>query len=360
MPRHFLDLEGAATVATEPLRLTHRAVADLRRAHAMGVVHGDAGLGKTFAVEDAMLTSTQMAEACWTSVGSRLTLRQLTLDLLGLLTRRQFDTTRHKATYELIEILAERPRLLILDESQRLSSDGIELLRHLHDHPATQFALLLVGGNGCWEVLSREPMLRSRIYRRIHFQPLSPQQVLEVLPGYHPLYAQTDPDLLSLVDESYAHGNWRAWASFTRTALELATQTGRVRLLRQLHDPELAALGAAALLLGRPDPADQAAARVYVTEDAHSIATADERVLQVPEYARGLLRGWSRRELLPPAWALDVAETYLVLRLEEAGRYVGLPLLDPASPQLPPTAWHERADPGAALLAWLTRSRWIR
>jgi hypothetical protein len=77
------------------------------------------------------------------------------------------------------------------------------------------------------------------------------------------------------------------------------------------------------------------------------------------EYARGLLRGWSRRELLPPAWALDVAETYLVLRLEEAGRYVGLPLLDPASPQLPPTAWHERADPGAALLAWLTRSRWI-
>jgi hypothetical protein len=131
------------------------------------------------------------------------------------------------------------------------------------------------------------------------------------------------------------------------------------RLLRQLHDPEPAALGAAALLLDRPDPADQAAARVWVTEDAHSIATADERVLQVPEHARGLLRGWSRRELLPPTWALDVAETYPVLRLEEAGRYVGLPLLDPAYPMLPPTAWHERGDPGAELLAWLTRSRWI-
>jgi type II secretory pathway predicted ATPase ExeA len=230
MPRHFLDLQGAATVATEPLRLTHRAVADLRRARAMGVVHGDAGLGKTFAVEDAMLTSTEMAEACWMSVASGLTLRQLSLDLLGLLTRRRLDTTRYNATYELIELLAERPRLLVLDESQRLSSDGIELLRHLHDHPATQFALLLVGGNGCWEVLSREPMLRSRIYRRIHFQPLSPQQVLQVLPGYHPLYAQTDPDLLSLVDESYAHGNRRAWASFTHTALELATQTGRAGL----------------------------------------------------------------------------------------------------------------------------------
>jgi hypothetical protein len=125
------------------------------------------------------------------------------------------------------------------------------------------------------------------------------------------------------------------------------------RLLRQFHNPELAALGVAALLLGRPDPAEQAAARVSVTEEAHSIATADARVVvQVPEHARGLLRGWSCRELLPPAWALDVAETYLVLRLEEAGRHVGLPLLDPAYPMLPPTAWHERADPGAELLVW--------
>jgi hypothetical protein len=230
MPRHFLNLAGAATVITEPLRLTHRAVADLMRARAMGVIHGDAGLGKTFAVEDATLASTEVAEACWASVGSRLTLRQLTLDLLGLLTRQRLDLTRYQATDELIEVLAEQPRLVVLDESQRLSSDGIELLRHLHDHPATQFALLLVGGNGCWEVLSREPMLRSRIYRRVHFQPLSLQQVLKVLPGYHPLYAQSHPDLLSLVDESYAHGNWRAWASFTHTALELATQTGHGRL----------------------------------------------------------------------------------------------------------------------------------
>jgi hypothetical protein len=62
------------------------------------------------------------------------------------------------------------------------------------------------------------------------------------------------------------------------------------RLLRQLHDPELAALGAAALLLGRPDPADQAAARAYVTEDARSVATADERVLQVRVRPRAAAR----------------------------------------------------------------------
>ena len=50
----------------------------------------------------------------------------------------------------------------MIDEAQRLNGDCIELLRHLHDHPHTRFALLYVGGDGCWEVLSREPMLASR------------------------------------------------------------------------------------------------------------------------------------------------------------------------------------------------------
>lgn len=38
-------------------------------------------------------------------------------------------------------------------------------------------AILLVGGNGCWEVLSREPMLASRICRRVRFGPLPAPKV---------------------------------------------------------------------------------------------------------------------------------------------------------------------------------------
>ena len=45
--------------------------------------------------------------------------------------------------------------------------------RYLHDHDDTAFGLLYVGGNGCWEVLSREPMLRSRIFRRVRFGPMT-------------------------------------------------------------------------------------------------------------------------------------------------------------------------------------------
>jgi hypothetical protein len=52
--RHFLDLEQARTLPTPGLVATDRAVADLLEARAMGVVHGMAGLGKTYAVEQAL------------------------------------------------------------------------------------------------------------------------------------------------------------------------------------------------------------------------------------------------------------------------------------------------------------------
>jgi hypothetical protein len=71
------------------------------------------------------------------------------------------------------------------------------------------------------------------------------------------------------------------------------------------------------------------------------------------------LRGWGGRYLLPKEWACDVAATYLTLRLEDAERHTGVALIDPAVPLLPPVAWHERTDPGAQQLAWLTRSHWL-
>ncbi|MFD3569396.1 AAA family ATPase [Streptomyces sp. NPDC058667] len=59
-------------------------------------------------------------------------------------------------TTRLVGLLATSMRLVVVDEAQRLNGDCIELLRHFHDHPKTRFALLYVGGYGCWEVLSKE------------------------------------------------------------------------------------------------------------------------------------------------------------------------------------------------------------
>lgn len=93
--------------------------------------------------------------------------------------------------------------------------------------------------------------------------------------------------------------------------------------------------------------------------DAASVATAQGSVLAVPEYAQALLRGWAGQPLLPPVWARDAATAYWTLQLEHAQRHSGVRLLDPNLPPLPRIAWHERDDPGAQRLAWLTRSRWL-
>ena len=79
----------------------------------------------------------------------------------------------------------------------------------------SRFSLLLVGGDGCWRVLSLEPMLRSRIYRRVQFAAMPPAMVLQVIPGYHPIYQDAPASLLAWIDDCYAHGCFREWASFT-------------------------------------------------------------------------------------------------------------------------------------------------
>ena len=167
-PTCFLGLEGPAILPTSHFLLTRRAdVEDVIDRAAMGVIHGDAGLGKTFAVQAALAAPDDWAIATM-SFPNRA----------DHAPGRRHPAARHRRDAQ--------PRLQPLPhhgaaaggirahpmagrggEAQRLNGVCIEYLRHLHDHPATRLALLLVGGNGCWEVLSREPMLGSRVWRRV-------------------------------------------------------------------------------------------------------------------------------------------------------------------------------------------------
>jgi DNA transposition AAA+ family ATPase len=150
MARHFLDLAGAATLETESYLLAQRAVADVVDAGAMAVLHGDAGLGKTFAVEDAL--AAPQLPLLWVSFPSRPTPRLIAATLLESLTGRPTRMDRFAIIGRLVQLLTERPAIVVVDESQLLTSDCIELLRYLHDHRSTRFALVLVGGNGTWRV----------------------------------------------------------------------------------------------------------------------------------------------------------------------------------------------------------------
>jgi len=222
MPRHHLNLEDALPVQTPALQLVTRSVADIVRRRAMGAVYGLAGLGKTFATEAAV--ENVDIPVHWIRPLKRSTMRMVADSLLFELTGFEHRGPLPRLTRTLTDVLAERLRLIVVDEAQRLNEECIEYLRHLHDDPMTDFALLLVGGNDCWRVISRHPMVASRVVRRVEFKPLTTQQVLQLIPTYHPLYRDIDPELLLFVDDHFAHGNFRDWASFTAAAVDLCAE----------------------------------------------------------------------------------------------------------------------------------------
>lgn len=227
---------GARIISTPQLQLARHVVTDTAAHQAVGVIHGNAGLGKTFAVRtcaQALAAGTgrlDAPEVVTVSFTPKPTMRQVVDGLYLALTGSQGSKSRFHITRDLITELTRIPRLVVVDEAQRLTSDGIETLRHLHDDDNTQFGLLYVGGDGCWEVLSREPMLASRVWRRLAMVPLERAIVAQVIRSYHPMYAGADDELLHYIDDRLAHGIWRNWASFSSTAHLLAQRAGRTVL----------------------------------------------------------------------------------------------------------------------------------
>lgn len=232
---------GARIISTPQLQLARHTVTDVAAHEAVGVIHGNAGLGKTFAVRtcaQALAAGAGRLEApqvTTVSFSPQPTLRQVVDGLFVALTGRiSSSRNRFHITRDLAAELARIPRLIVVDEAQRLTSHGIEQLRDLHDNPDTRFGLLYVGGDGCWEVLSKEPMLASRIWRRLAITPLERGVVPEAIRGCHPMYEQADDELLHYIDDRFAHGIWRNWALFSSTAHLLAQRAGRERIDAEL------------------------------------------------------------------------------------------------------------------------------
>jgi DNA transposition AAA+ family ATPase len=227
---HFLGVEGVTIIATEQLLDTRDLVAELIEVHGMGAVYGPAGTGKTFAVTQAL---TDHRQRTWvrTAFRSRPTMRYVRHELYCKLGLGVAPPPSPVETDVLLKgALDEHVRLVVIDEAQWLNRECFEYLRYLHDDAATTFALLLVGGAGCYEVLRREPMLDSRLYAHLRFAPMTPEEVTAVIPVYHPIYQGVPASLITLVDEKCAHGNFRNWAKFTLHALRFVKTTGRERI----------------------------------------------------------------------------------------------------------------------------------
>ena len=80
-PSHHLGLVGARVVQTAELLLSRRAIRDLLSARALGVMHGPAGSGKTFAAELAV--GEFRVERAWVQFPSRPTMLHVARRFIG-------------------------------------------------------------------------------------------------------------------------------------------------------------------------------------------------------------------------------------------------------------------------------------
>jgi hypothetical protein len=233
--RHHANPPGVGIIETEGLLISERALRYVIEHRQLGALTGVSGTGKTFALE-VLLGDRSDIKVVWIEVQVKPTMlsiaRAIALKLLGEIPR----GSRHELSYHLQEALVDQPGdtplVVVFDEAQRLNNECAEYLRYLHDPHTTRFAMLLAGGNGCWETIRREPMLHSRVHEPVFFKALSDRALLQMLPNYHAMYQGVNPELLLWVNEERCKGILRHWSAFTASAAQLITERGEEHLTR--------------------------------------------------------------------------------------------------------------------------------
>lgn len=215
--------EGASTVLTPAFALAQtvarRAVADAEVAG----FFGEPGTGKTHALRH--FQSTTDVETIYVTTSPSPQLKEIFEEILLGAGCQPDRVSVRELRRDCQELLAEKPRALIIDESQHLSYLWHQQLRSLHDHPSSRFALLLVGGANAERTLKKDPQLWSRVEMRVTFERLQGQTLLNALAAYHPILANTDPELLAEIDAKDCGGNFRNWYHVLKLALPLLPAT---------------------------------------------------------------------------------------------------------------------------------------
>ena len=197
----------------------------------MMCIHGGAGFGKTMAVTSCLRQLEPGEDIRRITFHARATTRAVRHELhTALELPGQPPRSATEFDHLLKATLAAHPRTLVLDEAQWLSSDQLEYVRDLWDDPYTQLAVIFVGGEGCHQTLTKEPMLSSRIFIWQRFTRLTRNEVLETIPLYHPIWADADPDDITYADSCAAHGNFRNWARLTALTHTALKRTGRTHV----------------------------------------------------------------------------------------------------------------------------------
>ncbi|MEJ7785752.1 MAG: ATP-binding protein [Solirubrobacteraceae bacterium] len=210
----YLRIPGARFVRTPSYELLADGVEEACEDLGITVAYGNPGAGKTFALHVAIANRCRLP-VTWLEPEHRPTLLALTEQLLYALGEHDLVGQRRVLVRPLIRLLGI-PRLVVVDEAQRLTAECIDHLRYLSDRSDTNFALALAGGVHCMEVLNTEPQLARRCPLKVEFTHLDREEIQEYMPRYHPMYVSLERRLLNRIDDEYAHGMIGLWANMTK------------------------------------------------------------------------------------------------------------------------------------------------
>lgn len=202
----------------------------------LGAFIGPSGAGKTY-VMSRLVSNLDRVRVVWIEPVSDPTQRQLALQIADELA----GPVKLRTRYQLFGFLIERLReyattsriLLVVDEAQRLGRKCIEDLRYLHDQVGEGFALALLGGRKCWDVIEGDLMLRSRIRRRTNFGYLKNKDAISVARIYHQIYSGVSEKILIEINVA-CRGRFRTWFHFTDEAAALCEIQGKKRITREV------------------------------------------------------------------------------------------------------------------------------
>lgn len=224
--RHLPGTDGANEVATPLVKVVDAALRSLSERDGVVVVQGKAGMGKTFAVD---AVANRMGRTLyWLDLTGETNLTAMYARLWHEVTGEFPRGTRaYQLGHDLIEMLSEEDCVLVIDEAQWADRRLLRTARSIYDRVGSQpdregrrFGLVLVGQNLDRVIRAKESGLWSRTSRNIKAPSIHHKRLVEVLSEYHPLFANTDRDVVHDLYKS-ACGNWRDWAHILETALSL-------------------------------------------------------------------------------------------------------------------------------------------
>lgn len=208
---------GSALVHTKAFRLAQRIAGDAARTGAVAGFFGPPGVGKTHAVDH--FVSHAGIDHAWITSSPRPTKKEIFEELIWELDGTEAVGSARQLRKDCQELLAEKRRLVVVDEAQYLSTLWLQQLRTLHDAGRGAWALFLVGGASTRDTVSRHAELSSRLGYQVNFTPLRGDELHSTLAAYHPVFAATPTKVLDAIDRKDGFGgNLRGWATFLRNA----------------------------------------------------------------------------------------------------------------------------------------------